>query len=201
MVVAGLTGGIATGKSTVAKIFEDAGAIIIDADKIARDVVGKGRPAYHEIVKQFGREVLLPDGEINRGYLADIIFNDSDKKKALNRIVHPFVLQAMAEKLEQLEKDTPDAVVILDVPLLIESGMHKDMSDVIVVYAPEHVQIKRLMARNNISETDALSRISSQMPIEEKKNLASILIDNSDTKERTRERTLEVYKCLRGKTG
>jgi dephospho-CoA kinase len=201
LVVAGLTGGIATGKSTVAKIFEDAGAIIIDADKIARDVVGKGRPAYHEIVKQFGREVLLPDGEINRGYLADIIFNDSDKKKALNRIVHPFVLQAMAEKLEQLEKDTPDAVVILDVPLLIESGMHKDMSDVIVVYAPEHVQIKRLMARNNISETDALSRISSQMPIEEKKNLASILIDNSDTKERTRERTLEVYKCLRGKTG
>lgn len=201
MVVAGLTGGIATGKSTVAKIFEDAGAIIIDADKIARDAVEKGRPAYHEIVKQFGREVLLPDGEINRGYLADIIFNDSDKKQALNRIVHPFVLQAMAEKLEQLEKDRPDAVVILDVPLLIESGMHKDMSDVIVVYAPEHVQIQRLMARNDISETDALSRIRSQMPIEEKKNLASVLIDNSDTKERTRERTLEVYKYLRGKTG
>ncbi len=201
MVVVGLTGGIATGKSTVAKIFEHAGAIIIDADKIARDAVEKGRPAYHEIVKQFGREVLLPDGEINRGYLADIIFNDSDKKQALNRIVHPFVLQAMAEKLEQLEKDKPDAVVILDVPLLIETGMHKDMSDLIVVYAPEHIQIQRLMARNNISETDALSRIRSQMPIEKKKNLASILIDNSDTKERTRKRTLEVYKYLRGKTG
>ncbi len=196
MVVVGLTGGIATGKSTVATILADAGVIVIDADKVSHDVIKKGLPAWHEIVKCFGQDVLLPDGEINRAYLGDIIFKDPDKKHELNRIVHPLVFQETSQMLKQIKRDKPDAIVVLDVPLLLESGMQKEMSEVIVVYIPEHLQIKRLMARDNISEADALSRIRSQMPIEEKKKLAGIVIDNSSTLEKTRGKTLEVYEYL-----
>ena len=196
MIVVGLTGGIATGKSTVAAILTDAGLIVIDADTVSHDVIKKGLPAWREIVKHFGDEVLFPDGEINRTYLGNIIFNDADKKHALNRIVHPVVSQEMSRRLDQIKRDTPDAIVVLDVPLLLESGMRKGMSEVIVVYIPEHLQIKRLMARDNLSEADALSRIRSQMPIEEKKKLAGIVIDNSFSLEKTKKRTLEVYRYL-----
>lgn len=196
MIVVGLTGGIATGKSTVAATLTDAGVIVIDADIVAHDVIKKGLPAWHEIVKRFGDKVLLPDGEINRVYLGNIIFNDADKKHDLNRIVHPLVSLEISRKLKQTKKNTPDAVVVLDVPLLLESGMQKGMAEVIVVYIPEHLQLQRLMARDDLSEADALSRIRSQMPIEEKKKLASIVIDNSFSFEKTKERTLEVYSHL-----
>ena len=196
MIVVGLTGGIATGKSTVAATLTDAGVIVIDADIVAHDVIKKGLPAWHEIVKRFGDKVLLPDGEINRVYLGNIIFNDADKKHELNRIVHPLVSLEISRKLKQIKKDKPDAIVVLDVPLLLESGMQKGMAEVIVVYIPEHLQLKRLMARDDLSEADALSRIRSQMPIEEKKKLASIVIDNSFSLEKTKEKTREVYSYL-----
>ena len=199
MIIAGLTGGIATGKSTVSLILKEAGATIIDADKIARDAVKNGLPAWHEIVKHFGRKVLQPDGEINRNYLGDIIFNDPHQKQKLNSIVHPHVFKETANQLRQIEKKTPDAVVILDVPLLIESEMDKSVSEIIVVYAPEHVQLKRLMERDNISRSDAISRIRSQMSVEKKKSLADIVIDNSGTIRETKKRTLEVYGYLRQK--
>lgn len=196
MIIVGLTGGIATGKSTVASILAEAGVIVIDADDVAHDVIKKGLPAWHQIIKCFGREVLLPDGEINRAYLGDIIFRDYDKKRELNKIVHPLVAQRISEQLKRIKRENPDAIVVLDVPLLLEAGMQKGMPEVIVVYIPEQLQIKRLMARDNISEADALVRIRSQMPIEEKKKLASIVIDNSFSLAKTRERTLEVYQYL-----
>lgn len=199
MIVAGLTGGIASGKSTVSAFFKDAGAFIIDADRIAHEVVKKGLPAHDEIIQHFGRKVMLPNGELNRSLLGDIIFNDSEKKLTLNNIVHPYVMQRTDEDLRQIEQSHPDAVVILDVPLLFESGMHRTTTEVIVVYVPEQIQLERLMLRNHLSKEEALARIKSQMAIEEKKNLATFVIDNSGTIDGTRTQTLEVYRHLKSK--
>jgi dephospho-CoA kinase len=199
VVIAGLTGGIATGKSTVSKILETAGAIVLDADKIAREVVKKGLPAWHEIISHFGREVLQPDEEINRSCLADIIFHNPMKKEILNRIVHPYVKKEQNMRLKKIKKDKPNAVVILDVPLLIEVGWDKGLSEVIVVYTPEHIQLKRLIQRDKLAKAEALSRIRSQMPIEEKKTRASIVIDNSSTRAMTRQSTLKAYRYLKNK--
>jgi dephospho-CoA kinase len=197
--VIGLTGGIATGKSTVSALLEKAGAVIIDADRIARQVVKKGLPAYREIIENFGESILLPDGEINRSALGDIIFNDPQKKKLLNRIVHPHVRKEQSRQLKNIKKKDPGAIVILDIPLLIETQTYRDLSEVIVVYAPEHIQMKRLMQRDDISKADALTRIRSQMPIEEKKDKATIVIDNSGTRENTRKQTLKLFQRLKDK--
>ena len=199
MQVIGLTGGIATGKSSVSALLKKAGAVIIDADRIARQVVKKGLPAYREIVASFGEAILLPDGEINRSALGDIIFNDPRKKQLLNRIVHPYVRKEQNRQLKHIEKNDPDAIVILDIPLLIETQTYMDLSELIVVYAPEHIQIARLMQRDGISKTDALARVRSQMPIEEKKGKATIVIDNSGTRENTRKQTLKIFQQLKGK--
>ena len=197
MQVIGLTGGIATGKSTVSAILKNAGAVIIDADRIARRVVKKNLPAYRQILAHFGESVLLPDGEINRAALADLIFNDSRKKQLLNSIVHPHVRKETDRQLRHIAKKNPNALVILDIPLLLEAGMRKDLSEVIVVYAPEHIQIKRLMERDHISQEDALARIRSQMPIEKKKSLATMVIDNSGPIEDTRKQTLAILQRLK----
>ena len=196
MIVAGLTGGIGTGKSTVAAVFAEAGAVIIDADEIARDVVAKGRPAWCRIVAHFGRDVLLPDGDIDRKKLGAIIFNDTRQKAHLDRIVHPHVIAETEQQLKEIERLQPQAVVILDVPLLIEAGMDRDLDEVIVVYTPEAVQIKRLMRRNRLTAAEGLSRIRSQMPIEEKKMRATVVIDNSTSPAVTRKRVLQVFADL-----
>ena len=199
MVIAGLTGGIATGKSTVSSIFREAGAIIIDADTVARDAVRKNLPAWYEIIRIFGKEILLPDGEIDRTRLGGIIFRDSSKKETLNQIVHPHVIQKVAELIEEIGEKAHDSIVILDVPLLIEAGMDKALEDVILVYTPEWTQIERLIKRDGISNEDALLRVRSQMPIEKKREFATIIIDNSGTIEATRERALEVFDSLKKK--
>jgi dephospho-CoA kinase len=195
--VIGLTGGIATGKSTVSAILKNAGAVIIDADRIARKVIRRNSPVYRQVVDAFGECVLMPDGEIDRTVLGDIIFNDPRKKQLLNTIVHPHVRKETNRQLKHIEQNNPDALVILDIPLLFEAGMHKDLSEVIVVYTPAHIQIRRLMERDHISQEDALVRIRSQMPIEEKKSLATMIIDNSGTMEHTRKQTLEIYHRLK----
>ena len=197
MQVIGLTGGIATGKSTVCAILENAGAVIIDADRIARKLVKKNLPAYRQIVDTFGKSILLPGGEINRTALGDLIFNDPRKKQLLNKILHPQVGKETDRQLKRIEKNNPHALVILDIPLLLESGLHKNLSEVIVVYTPEHIQINRLMQRDHISQENALARIRSQMPIEEKKKLATIVIDNSGMLEDTRKQTLEIFQRLK----
>jgi dephospho-CoA kinase len=199
LIIAGLTGGIATGKSTVSSILREAGAIIIDADAIARDAVKKNLPAWHEIVKTFGKDVLLPDGEIDRARLGDIIFQDASKKEILNKIVHPHVIQRVAEMIEEIGKESPDSVVILDVPLLIEAGMDKGLKEVVLVYTPEDIQKKRLIERDKISDETAFLRIRSQMPIEKKREFSTIIIDNSGTIEATKRRALEVFDSLKKK--
>ena len=199
MVVAGLTGGIATGKSTVAAFFVSAGAELVDADRIAFDAVQKGTAAWQEIVEHFGQGVLLPDGQIDRACLGSIIFHDHEQKAVLNGIVHPAVIRRMHQRIEELEQNQPDAVVIVDVPLLIETGIYRDIRDIILVYVPEKVQIERLMDRDGLSRKDALARVHSQMSIEEKKTYASIIIDNTGSIEKTRERTFAVYNELQAR--
>jgi dephospho-CoA kinase len=196
MLVAGLTGGIATGKSTVAAIFEEAGARLIDADRIARETVRKGSPAYRDIVAHFGTDILFGDGEIDRKRLAAIVFNDSSEQRTLERIVHPQVKQEVDRRVALIGRQEPDALIILDIPLLFEAGMQPGLGAVIVVYAPEHLQIARLMARDGLTEPEAIARIHAQMPIESKRALATHVIDNSGSIEHSRGQALEIYRRL-----
>lgn len=198
MVVAGLTGGIATGKSTVAAIFEEAGARLIDADRIAREAVRKGSAAHRDIVAHFGMDVLLGDGEIDRKRLAAIIFNNPAAQRALEHIVHPQVKREVDRRVALIRRQAPDALIILDIPLLFEAGMQRGLDAVIVVYAPEHLQLARLMARDGLTEPEALARIRAQMPIESKRALATRVIDNSGSREQTRQQALEIYRQLAG---
>jgi dephospho-CoA kinase len=199
VIVAGLTGGIATGKSTVAAIFQQSGARLIDADRIARDAVRQGTPAYAEILAHFGAGILLPEGEIDRKRLAEIIFSNLAQKRLLEGIVHPRVKAETTRQLDRIRQEQPGATVILDVPLLFESGLNCGLEEIIVVYAPEAVQIRRLMARDGLTEAEAQARIRAQMPIESKKALATHVIDNSGDLEHTRTQTLEVYRQLQKK--
>jgi dephospho-CoA kinase len=196
MLVAGLTGGIATGKSTIATVFEGAGAHRIDADRIARELVRKDAPAYRDIVAHFGADVLRADGEIDRQRLAAIIFDSPAERRALEGIVHPRVGREIDRRIGRLRRQTPDALVIVDVPLLFEAGMQAGLDAVIVVYAPEHTQLDRLMARDGLTRSDALARIRAQMPIESKKALATHLVDNSGSFETARAQALELYRQL-----
>jgi dephospho-CoA kinase len=194
----GLTGSIATGKSTVSQMLAELGATIIDADKIAFEAVLKGKPAWQKIVDYFGEGILLGSGEINRKALGDIIFNNPEKKNVLNSIVHPEVFSEMGRLVIEAA-NKPEAVIILDVPLLIESGMDKDMGEVILVYTPESVQLERLMARDNIINDSAIAKIRSQMPVEEKKRHATIIIDNSFSIKETHEQVIKVFNQLKNK--
>ncbi len=197
MPIIGLTGGIATGKSTVSAMLAALGAVIVDADRVARAVVKKGTPAWQRIKARFGDGILAPDGEIDREALGRIVFHDPGQKAVLERITHPAVFAEMAARMEAILKDDPNAVIVLDVPLLIESGMrHPELNAVIVVYVPEAVQRERLMARDRISAADAMARIRSQMPIEEKKARAGIVIDNTGSVENTRRQVIEAFQKL-----
>jgi dephospho-CoA kinase len=200
LIVAGLTGGIASGKSTVAKFFRQFGARIIDADEIARRVVQKGLPAWQGIVDQFGRQMLQADGQLDRRRLADAIFADSRQQQRLNAIVHPHVIRKTEAQLRKIAATHSDAVVILDVPLLFEAQMDKDLEEIIVVYVPESTQLKRLMQRDHLCEADAWARIRAQMPIEEKRRRATIIIDNSGPTVQTREAARTAYQTLKRKS-
>lgn len=201
MIIVGLTGGIATGKSLVADCLAAHGAIIIDADKIAREVVISGKQAWKEIVREFGEEYLLPDGEIDRKALGKIVFDDPEKRDLLNHIVHPRVFEAISREialaLENYGKTDP--VIILDIPLLFETRMEMDLPEIIVVYAPPETQLKRLMARNDLTAEEALARINSQMPITEKKTKADYVIDNSGSLDDTRKQVDDLYAILKDK--
>lgn len=197
LIMAGLTGGIASGKSTVAAMLAAAGARIVDADQIARRVVRKGRPAYHDIVRRFGPAILNPEGQIDRDALGTIVFNDKDAKQALNDIVHPRVHEVMQQHIDTLAREHREDPVILDVPLLIESGWHAFLPMVILVYVPEPVQKMRLMARDGLGASDAMARIRAQMPIDAKRAYADYIIDNTGTREATQRQVLAVYEQIR----
>lgn len=181
MVFAGLTGGIATGKSVVSGMFRSFGAFIIDADVLAREIVKPGLPAWKAIAEAFGSEILLPDDNINRAKLGSIIFHDAAKRSILNSIMHPGILKEAAKLRKKIGGEHPFAVVIFDAALLIESGAYEMVDLVILVYANEKLQINRLMNRDGLTWDDAVERVNAQMPVEEKKRYADYIIDTTSS--------------------
>ncbi|KAI7901302.1 dephospho-CoA kinase [Cokeromyces recurvatus] len=178
MKLIGLTGGIATGKSTVSRLLVEQNIPIIDADKIARDIVEPGRKANQLIRQHFGDDVFLPDGHIDRPKLGQIIFQDPEKRKILNHCTHPYVrLEMLKEAFFYWLKGAD--MVVFDVPLLIESKLDRFMNTNVVVFCSDILQLQRLRKRDNLSEEQALQRIKAQMPISEKVAKADIVLDNS----------------------
>jgi len=189
--VIGLTGGIASGKSTVSAMFTDMGITVIDADIEARLAVEPGEKAYNDIVSHFGTDILEDDRTINRPKLGEIIFNNEEKRLLLNSIVHPAVRERMAQKRKQAEAADEKAVV-LDIPLLFESKLTELVEKIIVVYVDEQTQLERLMKRNGFSEEEASARIKSQMPLKDKVSLADAVIDNTGNIEQSKQQLMEI---------
>lgn len=189
--IIGLTGGIATGKSTASLILSEEGIPVIDADIISREVVMPGEVAYDKIVAFFGNEILLANKTINRVRLGEIIFNDSEKRLKLNEIVHPAVRSEM-KKQAKLHLNAGHSLVIMDIPLLFESKLTHMVDETWLIYTHPDIQLKRLMERDGYTEEQALSRINSQMPIDEKKELADVVIENNDTKAQLKQKLLSL---------
>ena len=197
MIVVGLTGGVATGKSTVAKMFKQCGAVVIDADELARNVVKPGKPAWHAIVNTFGKNVLAPDRTINRQALGAIVFGNRVKLRRLERIIHPRVARQQAKLTKQAARNDPKAVVIYDVPLLFEVGIDKRVDKIIVVTADHETQISRLKKRNGLSRTEALRRIRSQMPLAKKIQRTDHVLQGTLSRTSLRRQVRRLLKSLR----
>jgi dephospho-CoA kinase len=194
MLNVGLTGGIACGKSTVAKMFFKRGAYLIDFDKLAHEVQKPERPAWKEVVAYFGEEILGADRKIDRVKLGKIVFGNKRKIEKLNKIVHPFVYQEWGRQVEKISKKQKNAIILSDIPLLFEGKMqHLFDVTLLVVIDPEE-QIRRLIKRNNLSEDEAKKRLKSQMPIQEKIFLADIVIDNKNSIAETEKKAGRVWR-------
>jgi len=182
----GLTGGIASGKSTVCGMLQEEGCLIIDADKVAHELILKGQPCYDPVVDTFGVEILGESGEIDRQKLGSIVFESQALLDRLNGIIHPNVIRQILTKLDIMESKHPQATVVVDASLMIESGFYKSFKRLIVVTCPVAQQMKRLISRNGLSEAESWQRISVQMPLEKKLPFADYVIDNSGSLEDTR---------------
>lgn len=189
----GLTGGIASGKSTVSSILSELGAVVIDADLIAREVVAKGTPGLAAVVEAFGPEMLTPEGELDRPRMGALVFGDEAQRRVLESIVHPLVFERYAE----VEAAAPtDGIVVHDIPLLVESGRAGEFDAVIVVDAPEEVQVERMVRDRGWTEEDARSRIAAQATREQRRAVATYLIENTGTREDLRHQVTEVFEAL-----
>ena len=197
----GLTGGIASGKSLVAEELKRLGAHFIDADEIAREVVRPGLPAYKEIVKEFGEGILNPDKTINRNALGAIVFSNPKLKKRLEQITHPRILDEIDKRILAIQDKDSKAIIIIDAALLIEVGLHNKMDKVVVVYADEKAQIKRSMERDGFTMDEAKQRISSQMPLQEKRKYADFVIVNVEgkDKEKVKAEVKRIFERLKDK--
>ncbi|MBL6007713.1 dephospho-CoA kinase [Bacillus halotolerans] len=192
--VIGLTGGIASGKSTVANMLIDKGITVIDADIIAKQAVEKGMPAYRQIIDEFGEDILLENGDIDRRKLGALVFTNEQKRLALNSIVHPAVREEMLKRRDESIANQ-ETFVVLDIPLLFESKLESLVDKIIVVSVTKELQLERLTKRNQLTEEEALSRIRSQIPLEEKVSRADNVIDNSGTLEETKQQLEEILSC------
>lgn len=197
MLLVGLTGGVATGKSTVARMFKRCGAVVIDADTLARKVVEPGRPAWREIVRIFGRGVLKPDRTLDRHALGAVVFRRAAKRRALERIIHPRVAREQARLTRRAALANPKAVVIYDVPLLFEAGIDKRVDRIIVVAAGRAVQLARLKKRNGLTNTEADRRIRSQLPLADKIRRADFVLDGTLRRSSLNTRVRRLYRELR----
>jgi len=185
MTPVGLTGGIASGKTTVCRLLEAKGCTIIDADVVAHQLLLRGQPGYEPVIKAFGRGILGDAGEIDRGKLGTVVFGDRSKLDQLNQLLHPEVLRTISAKLEDL-RQVGGARVIVDASLMIESGFHRNFRRLVLVTCSVEQQVERLMSRNGFTEEQARQRIVLQMPLEQKRAFATDIVDNSGTPERMR---------------
>ena len=192
-----VTGGIASGKSTVSKMFEDLGAPIIDYDVIAREIVEPGKQAWKDIVACFGKDVLKEDRQIDRKKLSDIVFRDTEKRKKLEGFTHPRIIEEAARQADEIAGKNPNAIIQVAVPLLIEINIQDKFHKVLLVYVPREIQIERLMRRDGITREAAESILKAQLPIDEKLECADFVIHNEGTLEETRRLVEEVWEELK----
>lgn len=195
--VLGLTGGIASGKSTADAFFKKQQLPIIDSDLIAHDILNVGEAGYHQVVQQFGRNFLNPDQTINRHQLGEVVFSDPKQLSILNKITHPLIFQIIQTKITQ-NKQAGEQLVILDAPVLFESGAQKYCDKTLLITVPEEMQIKRLMARDGLTRKAALNRINSQMPLAKKVKLADYVITNTGTIEELEAQLAQLLFKLKG---
>ena len=191
MKVLGLTGGIGAGKSVVAMMFAQLGADVIDADRLARDMVQPGQPALEEIATAFGPDILLPDGRLNRSKLAGIIFADAAARAKLNAITHPRIRERMDAEIAA--RGSGPGVLVVDIPLLYENDRTHSVDKVIVVWVDPQTQLRRLNERDGLSAEEAGKRIAAQMPLDEKRARADHVIDNTGSLESTRRQVEAIY--------
>ena len=196
--IIGLTGGIVSGKSTVALMFKDLGAKIVDADKLGHSVILPHEPAWEKIVKIFGKDVLQNDLTIDREKLGKIVFANQSLLKKLNDITHPEITKIIKKEIDSLKNKTYNQkkILIIDAALIYEAKIDRLMDKIIVVYIDEDEQIKRLIKRNNLSKDEALQRIKSQMPMKEKVKMADYVIDNSNSLDKTKKQVEKIWKNL-----
>jgi dephospho-CoA kinase len=197
MLIVGLTGGVASGKTAVSKVLKEQGAYIIDADRIARELVQPRKPAWKEIIRAFGQEILQEDGSIHRKKLAGKVFADAKQRKLLNRMLHPRIRKEMDRRVKEIGQRDPEAIVVIDAPLLVELGNHRQTDKLIVVTSTRTQQLERLKDRDGANPEEALRIVSSQMPLEEKLKFADFVIRNEGSLEETKRKAREVFKELR----
>ena len=193
MLNVGLTGGIACGKSTVARMLAEKGAVLIDFDELAHAVQEPEGAVWREIIRHFGEEILHEDRTIDRRKLGETVFADREKRELLNRLVHPAIFEEWQRRLAEIRVRRADAIVVSDIPLLIEAGLKGMVDLVLLVYITPEEQVRRVMARNSFSREEAERRLAAQMPIEEKLRWADIVIRNGGSPEETRRVVSEVW--------
>lgn len=197
MLRVGLTGSIAVGKSFVSGVLMELGCHVLDADHVARSVVAVGTPGLRELTEMFGREILKPDGTLDRARLGALVFADAEQRALLNSILHPLIFEAQDEQLRRWAQEDPHGIAVVDAALMIESGGYRRFDKLIVVHCRPEIQLTRLMARDGISPEEAQRRIAAQMPQEEKKLYADFLIDTSEGFDETRRQAQEIVGRLR----
>lgn len=198
--ILGVTGNIASGKSSVAKEFKKRGAVIVDADQLARDVVRRGSATLAGLVATFGEGILRPDGSLDRKRLGDLVFADAGARAKLNAIVHPAIASLAVERLEELKKKSDCPLIVYEAPLLFEVKAENRVDKVLVVKVDEQEQLNRLMKRDGLSLSEAKKRVDAQMPQEEKLRRADYIIDNSAVFEKTQEQVERLWEKLVGKS-
>jgi dephospho-CoA kinase len=197
MLIVGLTGGVASGKTTVSKILREEGAYIIDADLIARELVQPHTPTWGELVRVFGKTILDRDGSIHRKKLAAIIFSNPQKMGFLNRMIHPRIKEEWERRVAEIGQKDPEAIIVIDAALLVELGSNREMDKLVVVTSNEKHQIERLKEREGISEEEARKILSFQMALEEKVKVADFVIHNEGSLEETRRMAKKVFQELK----
>jgi len=197
MLIVGLTGGVASGKSVVSRVLREEGAYLIDADQIARELVEPGTPTWKELVRAFGNEILQEDRSIHRKKLAARVFSDPEQRSILERMIHPRIKEEMSHRLKAISQKDPEAIVVIDAPLLIETGNHREMDKVIVVTSTEEQQIERLREREGMDPEETKRIIASQISTEEKIKAADFVIRNEGSLEDVERKAKEIFRELR----